>query len=68
MKNNNYKTFGKYKENLKYDDSYIYSYDTKVAEIKNDRLVVNRYWSKTTTKHVNYASRELSKKVLYVGN
>ena len=28
------KKFKKYTENLRYDNKYIYSYDTKVAEIK----------------------------------
>lgn len=47
---------------------YIYSYNTKVAEIRNNGLIVDRFWSKTTTKHVNYAARYLNKDIIYVGN
>ena len=53
------KTFDKYKQNLKYDENFVYSYNTKVAEIKNDTLVELGRWSMTTDKHVRYASNEL---------
>ena len=58
------KKFTKYRENLSYDDKYVYSYGTKVAEIKGKTLVKLGYWSMTTTKHINYAGRELGLKVL----
>lgn len=41
---------------------YIMSYDTKVAKIdygKREALVLG-YWSMTTSKHINYACKQLS--------
>jgi hypothetical protein len=58
------KKFKKYTENLRYDNKYVYSYDTKVAEIKGKTLVKLGYWSMTTTKHINYAGKELGLNVL----
>jgi hypothetical protein len=58
------KKFKKYTENLRYDNKYVYSYDTKVAEIKGKTLVKLGYWSPTTTKHINYAGKELGLNVL----
>jgi hypothetical protein len=58
------KKFTKYRENLSHDDKYVYSYGTKVAEIKGKTLVKLGYWSMTTTKHINYAGKELGLKVL----
>lgn len=55
--------FEKYSENLKHDDNFIYSYDTKVAHIKCNELAVLGYWSKTTTKHINYAAKQLNLKI-----
>jgi len=59
-------TFKKYKDNLSYDEKFIYSYNTKVAEInhKNKVLIPLGYWSMTTTKHINYAAAELGYKKL----
>ena len=59
-------TFKKYKENLTYDDKFIYSYNTKVAEInhKNKVVIPLGFWSTTTSKHINYASQELGYKKL----
>jgi hypothetical protein len=59
-------TFKKYKENLTYDDKFIYSYNTKVAEInhKNKVVIPLGFWSPTTSKHINYASQELGYKKL----
>jgi hypothetical protein len=53
--------FKKYKDNLSYDSKFIYSYNTKVAEInhKNKVVVPLGYWSVTTSKHINYAAKEL---------
>lgn len=58
------KKFKKYRENLSFDNKYIYSYGTKVAEIKGKTLVKLGYWSMTTSKHINYAGKELGLKVL----
>jgi hypothetical protein len=58
------KKFKRYTENLSYDNKYLYSYGTKVAEIKGKTLVPLGYWSQTTTKHINYAGKELGLNVL----
>lgn len=64
------KTFERYKTNLKYDYKYIYSYNTKVAEITPKGLirlswnVGGRTTSPTTNKHINYASNQLSLTIL----
>lgn len=56
--------FEKYSENLRHDDNFIYSYDTKVAEIKGDELAELGKWSTTTTKHINYSAKELNLKLV----
>jgi len=59
------KKFNKYKTNCSIVNSngkdYVKSYDTLVAEIDyvNKKVIEIGKWSSTTTKHVNYASREL---------
>ena len=57
--------FIKYRQNLSYDDEFVYSYGTKVAEIdiKNRTLWRLGYWSQTTSKHINYAGKELNLRV-----
>ncbi len=57
--------FIKYRQNLSYDDEFVYSYGTKVAEIdiKNRTLWRLGYWSRTTSKHINYAGKELNLRV-----
>tara|TARA_R100001440_G_scaffold29896_1_gene48155 strand:+ start:233 stop:424 length:192 start_codon:yes stop_codon:yes gene_type:complete len=50
----------KYKQNLSIINGVnVYSYTTNVADIKGDELHVFGYFSKTTTKHINYVAREL---------
>jgi hypothetical protein len=58
--------FAKYKDNLSSDDSFIYSYNTKVAKIdhKNKVIVPLGYWSVTTSKHINYAAAQMGYKKL----
>ena len=51
--------FSKYKTNLTYDSKFVYSYGTKVAQRKGKTLVKLGYWSQTTSKHINYAGKEL---------
>jgi hypothetical protein len=48
----------RYKRNLKLDNNKVYSYGTHVATIHDGVLWVHKYWSKTTTKHVNYIAQE----------
>lgn len=58
--------FEKYRDNLSiinFDGAdYIQSYTTRVAKIdyNNRTALVLGYWSKTTSKHINYACRELN--------
>lgn len=52
--------FDKYKQNLRYEYPYVYSYETRVAEERNGYLYKLGYWSKTTSKHINYAAKELN--------
>ncbi len=57
--------FIKYRKNLAYDDNFVYSYKNKVGRIDTDNRVLWRlgYWSQTTSKHINYAAKELALKV-----
>ena len=44
----------RYKENLRIiNGTDIYSYSTRVAQIKDDELHVFGWWSPTTSKHIN---------------
>ena len=59
------RTFKKYKENLSIvhfnGADYIQSYTTRVAKINYDTRTaeVLGHWSMTTSKHINYACKEL---------
>ena len=52
--------FDKYKQNLRATDNYIYSYETKVAEIDHETRTIKPlgWWSVTTSKHINYVGSE----------
>ena len=52
----------RYKENLRIDGDRVISYSTHVATINGNTLRILGYWSKTTTKHVNYVAAELDLK------
>jgi len=61
------KIFDRYKQNLKMVGNDIYSYDTVVAQIKDNKLhLVNWYvpgvgsHSPTTSKHINYVVQQLN--------
>ena len=58
------RNFNRYKQNLMYDDKFVYSYRTKVATIENNELIVRCWYSVTTSKHINYAANELNLKVV----
>ncbi len=53
------KHLDRYKQNLHIKDNNVYSYNTNVATIINDKLLVLGWWSVTTSKHINYVAREL---------
>lgn len=50
----------RYKRNLKVVGDKVYSYDTHVATIDGDTLIVHGWWSATTSKHVNYVAKEFN--------
>tara|TARA_R100001086_G_scaffold165570_1_gene89653 strand:- start:1281 stop:1517 length:237 start_codon:yes stop_codon:yes gene_type:complete len=56
----------KYKENLLVSDDYIFSYLTKVAVIdhENREILVDTWFSSTTSKHINYVGKEYNYKVV----
>ena len=55
----------KYKENLRIiDNTDVYSYSTRVAQIKDEELHVYGWWSPTTSKHVNYVARHYNLKII----
>ena len=55
-------TFEKYKANLRYGTEGVYSYGTEVIALDWERRTAKRlgWWSRTTTKHQNYAIKNLS--------
>ena len=67
----------RYKENLtivltnstrrnhgNYLKGFVFSYSTKVWEIKGDKLITLGYWSSTTSKHINYVAKYLNLKLI----
>ena len=47
----------KYKENLRIiNGKDVYSYSTRVAQIKGNELHIYGWWSSTTSKHINYVA------------
>ena len=59
-------TMPKYKKNLKVDNFFIYSYKTQVAEIDHIKktITILEYWTKITTKHINYVAKEYGYEVV----
>lgn len=60
------RTFKRYKQNLSIittnEGDFIQSYTTKVAKIDyaTNTAKILGYWSMTTSKHINYACKELN--------
>ena len=55
----------KYKENLRIiNNTDVYSYSTRVAQIKGEELHVYGWWSPTTSKHVNYVANHYNLKII----
>ena len=52
----------RYQKNLRVEGDKVYSYDTLVATIDRAKrtLTILGYWSKTTSKHLNYIATEFS--------
>ena len=55
-------SFEKYKKHLRYGVEGVYSYGTAVIGLDWERRTAKRlgWWSRTTTKHQNYAIKHLS--------
>ena len=53
--------FLKYEKNLRYDLYGIYSYGTQIAELDMRHRTIHKLgkWSRTSTKHYNYAKHIL---------
>ena len=55
----------KYKQNLRVENNKVYSYNTLVAEIIENKIkkvpwnVCGRTTSPTTSRHINYVAKEL---------
>jgi len=56
--------FNRFKQNLRMHDGAIWSYNTKVATISDGKLIVPKWYSKTTSRHISYAASELGLKVI----
>jgi len=56
--------FNRYRENLRMHDGAIWSYNTKVATISDGKLIVPKWYSQTTSRHINYAASQLGLKVI----
>ena len=55
----------RYKENLRIiNGTDVYSYSTRVAQIKGQELHIFGWWSPTTSKHVNYVARHYNLKII----
>lgn len=52
----------KYFQNLRTDNNNIYSYNTNVATIDHDKrqVIINHWYSVTTSKHINYIANLLN--------
>ena len=52
----------KHLNNLRTDNNFIYSYNTKVAKIDhiNELVIVYDWYSVTTTRHINYIASLLN--------
>tara|TARA_Y100001938_G_C7994674_1_gene381371 strand:+ start:368 stop:589 length:222 start_codon:yes stop_codon:yes gene_type:complete len=56
----------KYKENLLVSNTNIYSYLTDVATINHNKkeIIVKKWYSMTTLKHINYVANEYGYRVI----
>jgi len=65
IKEINMEKLPKYRENLRIiNNTDVYSYSTRVAEIRNDELHVFGWWSPTTSKHINYVANYKNLKLI----
>jgi hypothetical protein len=62
VKREHMKKFNRYRNNLCLVGNNVISYTTHVATIEGSTLRVLGYWSKTTTKHINFVAAQLGLK------
>ena len=62
LKRNHMAKFEKYQKNLRYTYDGVYSYGTRVIELDWRKQTAKRLgrWSNTTSRHQNYALKELA--------
>jgi hypothetical protein len=48
----------KYTDNLEVIGNNVFSYNTHVATISGGEIIAHGYYSKTTSKHINYVADE----------
>ena len=48
----------KYTDNLEVIGNNVFSYNTHVATISEGEIIAHGYYSKTTSKHINYVADE----------
>ena len=53
----------RYETNLRVRNNRVYSYDTLVANIKDNHIEELGYWSASTRKHINYVGEYFNLKV-----
>jgi len=56
----------KYKMNLKVNNRNVFSYNYNVADINHEEKTItpHKWYSVTTSKHINYVAREYGYKVI----
>jgi len=59
-----FRTFTRYKQNLRRVGDKIFSYSTNVATVYYPNLIQHGWWSVTTQKHINYVANELNLKIV----
>ena len=65
IKEINIRKLPRYKENLRVvNGTDVYSYSTRVAQIKEDGLHVYGWWSPTTSRHINYVAQYYNLKII----
>jgi hypothetical protein len=66
MNQSNHFQFPRYKQNLRVVGNEVVSYTTAVAVIDAEAGTLRELgkWSRTTTKHVNYAAQQLGLKLI----
>lgn len=57
-------TLNRYEKNLRIEENRVFSYNTHVATIEGENLIVHGYWSVTTAKPIRYVAREFNLQII----